>query len=85
MSTVTVRWSEEEGCWYVALKRQGQELEAPLYLNSQVDLTFDSPALLNRCGIRLAAADDIYLAGGTINTVGVAGNGYGAGGVPVWN
>lgn len=84
-TTVAVRWSEEESCWYVTLKRQGQELEAPLYLNSRVDLTFDSPTLLNRCGIRLAAADDIYVAGGTINTVGVAGNGYEAVVFPVWN
>ena len=84
-TAVTARWSEEEGCWYVALKRQGQELEAPLYLNSRVDLAFDSPALLDRCGIRLAAADDIYVAGGTLNTVGVAGNGYEAVVFPVWN
>lgn len=84
-TAVTVRWSEEEGCWYVALKRQSQELEAPLYLNSQVDLTFDSPAFLNRCGIRLAAIDDIYVAGGTLNTIGVAGNGYEAVAFPIWN
>ncbi|MGN8967076.1 glycerophosphodiester phosphodiesterase [Intestinimonas sp. HCP28S3_D6] len=84
-TTVTARWNEEEGCWYVALKRQGQELEAPLYLNSRVDLAFDSPALLNRCGIRLAVADDVYVAGGTLNTVGVAGNGYEAVVFPIWN
>lgn len=84
-TAVSVRRSEEEGCWYVSLKRQGEEVEAPLYLNSRVDLTFDSPALLRSCGIRLASADDIYVAGGSLNTVGVAGNGYEAVVFPVWN
>ena len=82
---VSVRWSEEEYCWYIGLHRQGQELEAPLYLNSRVDLSFDSPALLDQCGIRLATSDDVYVAGGVLNTVGMAGNGYDAVVFPIWN
>lgn len=84
-TAVSVEWSEEEGCWRLALERQGQRVETPLYLNSQVDLSFDSPALLRRCGIRLAGADDVYVAGGELNVVGTAGNTYEAVVLPIWN
>ena len=84
-TSASARWSEEEGCWYLTLRRQGQEATVPLFLNSRVDLTFDSPALLNDCGIRLAAADDVYVAGGVLNAVGTAGNGYEAVVFPIWN
>ncbi len=84
-TAVSAQWSAEAGCWQLTLSRQGQEVTSPLWLNSRAALTFDRPALLNGCGIRLAAADDVYVAGGALHAEGRAGNGYEAVVFPIWN
>ena len=84
-TAASARWDETAGCWYLKLERRDEEVEAPLYLNSRVDVRFDTPALLEETQVRAVFRDDIYVAGGSLNVEGNSSNAYGAVVLPVWN
>ena len=72
-------------CWQLTLTKDGKSGTMPLYINSEVELTFDDPALMNYTTTRMAGDDTAYIAGGALHVTGVNANTYENVILPVWN
>ena len=48
---------EESGCWLLTLEQDGKSAQMPLYINSEVELTFDDASLMNYTTTRMAGSD----------------------------
>ena len=46
-------WDEESGCWLLTLEQDGKSAQMPLYINSEVELTFDDASLMNYTTTRM--------------------------------
>ncbi|MEQ2456120.1 glycerophosphodiester phosphodiesterase family protein [Flavonifractor hominis] len=83
--TPSAAWDEEAGCWQLTLTRDGKSATMPLYINSEVELSFDDPALMNYTTTRMAGGDTAYISGGALHVTGTVGNTYENVVLPVWN
>ena len=78
-------WDEESGCWLLTLEQDGKSAQMPLYINSEVELTFDDASLMNYTTTRMAGSDTAYISGGALHVTGTTGNTYENVVLPVWN
>ena len=83
--TPSVAWDDVANCWQLTLTKDGKSGTMPLYINSEVELTFDDPALMNYTTTRMAGDDTAYIAGGALHVTGVNANTYENVILPVWN
>lgn len=84
--TPAAAWDESAGCWQLTLTtRDGKSDAMPLWLNSEVDLTFDDPELMNYVTTRMAEGDAAYISGGALHVAGTTGMTYENVVLPVWN
>ena len=83
--TAGAAWDEEASCWQLTLSQGENSAQMPLYINSEVEFTFDDPSLMNYTTTRLAAGDTAYISGGALHLSGTANNTYENVVLPVWH